>query len=56
MTHDVMFEYQITPHLTARLNVNNVFNTPPPSPVGTYTVGYYDFIGRYFLFGLSGKF
>jgi hypothetical protein len=38
------------------LNVNNVFNTPPPGPVDTYPLGYYDFIGRYFLFGLSGKF
>lgn len=55
-THDFSLSYQIRPWLEARLNVKNIFNQAPPYPVGTYTVGYYDFIGRYFLFGLDGKF
>lgn len=55
-THDLSLGYQITPWLNARLNVKNLFNQAPPYPVGTYQAGYYDFIGRYFLFGLDGKF
>ncbi len=53
---DLSVAYKITPWLTARLNVDNVFNQAPPAPVGTYSYGYYDFIGRYFLLGLDGKF
>jgi outer membrane receptor protein involved in Fe transport len=56
MTHDASIAYKITPNLRVQFNVNNIFNTPPPSPVGTYSVGYYDFIGRYFLMSLRGKF
>jgi hypothetical protein len=56
MTHDISVAYKITPNLRIQFNVNNVFNTPPPSPVGTYPVTYYDFIGRYFLMSLRGKF
>jgi outer membrane receptor protein involved in Fe transport len=56
LTHDFSLNYKIQPKVTLRLNINNVFNATPPAPVGTYTDGYYDFIGRYFLFGIDGKF
>jgi outer membrane receptor protein involved in Fe transport len=56
MTHNASLGYKLTPNIRLQFNVNNIFNTQPPSPVGTYPVTYYDFIGRYFLFSINGKF
>jgi outer membrane receptor protein involved in Fe transport len=56
MTHDASLAYRLTPNIRLQFNVNNMFDTPPPSPVGTYNVTFYDFIGRYYLFSIRGKF
>ena len=54
-THDLSLSYDINRHITLALNIDNITNEPPPYPVAGYTVGYYDFIGRMFLFQARAK-
>jgi outer membrane receptor protein involved in Fe transport len=54
-THDLSLSYDISRRVTIQLNIDNITNQQPPFPA-TYAVGYYDFIGRYFLFGAHAKF
>ena len=59
VTVDVYARYDldfVRPGTYAQLNINNLFNQAPPYPVGTYTYGYYDYIGRYFLLGVDAHF
>jgi len=55
-THDLSLAYDIIPRLTLTLNINNITNAAPPYPVGTYPVGYYDYMGRYYTLGVHAKF
>lgn len=53
--NNVAISYDITPKVTARLIVNNVFDVAP-SPNISQMVGYYDMIGRTYAVGLNAKF
>jgi hypothetical protein len=62
--HDLAFTYDLTSwaekaHIgltgaRARFSVKNVFDTEPP--FGTTGIGVYDVIGRFYQFGLTGRF
>ena len=55
-SHDLSLAYDIAPHLTLSLNIDNITNAIPPYPLSNSADGYYDFMGRYYKLGLHAKF
>ena len=54
--NNLSVSYDITPKVTARVIVNNVFDENPTPVTGATSIGIYDLVGRAYTVGINAKF
>jgi outer membrane receptor protein involved in Fe transport len=56
--HNANLRWDINENIRAQVIVNNVFNTPPPTPIGpeAAAIGVYDLVGRSYTLSATTRF